>query len=120
MAARTCLDTSSALEPGSWYTAILADGEPLADHLDKIEGHCQPLNCRPGLGGSLSLPERAKVTSAGRDELNSKFKEVLLAALLFQCGDWQGEGRAVLEAYTQDVNGHFATYADHVLQMSSP
>jgi flavin-dependent dehydrogenase len=90
--------------------------KPLADHLAKIEGHCQPLKYRPGRGGPLSLPERTKVTSAGRDELNNKFKELLLAALLFHCGDWQDQGRAVLDAYTEDVNGHFAAYADHVLQ----
>jgi hypothetical protein len=92
---------------------------PLAGHLSKINGHCQLLDYGSGPAGPLSVPERAKVTSAGRDELNSKFKEVLLAALLFQCGDWQDQGRAVLEAYTEDVNGHFAAYADHVLRTSS-
>jgi hypothetical protein len=119
------------LEPGdhlSHYKALClamrmnrheSFAKPLADHLNKIAGHCQPLDYRPGRGGPLSLPERAKVTSAGSGELNSKFKEVLLAALLFHCGDWQGQGRAVLEAYTEDVNGHFAAYADHVLQPNS-
>ena len=92
--------------------------KPLADHLAKIDGHCQPLNDGSTLDRPLDVPERARVNSAGRNELNSKFKEVLLAALLLQCGDWQGHGRAVLEAYTDDVNGHFATYADHVLQTS--
>ena len=88
---------------------------PLADHLAKIKGHCQPLCYDGASGGPLSVPPRAKVTKEGDDEINSKFKEVLMAALLVQCGDWNGEGRAVLEAYTQDVNGHFAAYADHVL-----
>ena len=92
--------------------------KPLADHLAKIDGHCQPLNDGSTLDRPLDVLERARVNSAGRNELNSKFKEVLLAALLLQCGDWQGHGRAVLEAYTDDVNGHFATYADHVLQTS--
>jgi hypothetical protein len=120
------------LEPGdhlSHYKALClamrmnrhaSFAKPLAKHLSKIEGHCQPLNYGLDLVGPLSLPERARVTSAGRDELNSKFKEILLAALLFHCGDWQGEGRAVLESYTEDVNGHFAAYADHVLQTSDP
>jgi len=93
--------------------------KPLADHLAAIEGHCQPLDYDSDPGGPLSVPERSKVTREGRDELNNKFKEVLLAALLLQCGDWQGQGRAVLEAYTEDVNGHFAAYADHVLHTSS-
>lgn len=119
------------LEPGdhlSHYKALClamrmnrheSFARPLADHLAKIDGHCQPLDYGHGLDRPLSVPERAKVTSAGHDELNSKFKEILLAALLLQCGDWQGRGRAVLETYTEDVNGHFATYADHVLRTSS-
>jgi hypothetical protein len=43
--------------------------------------------------------------------LNAKFKEVLVAALLFECGDRNGKGRAILDAYTRDVHGHFAAYA---------
>ena len=65
--------------------------------------------------GPLGIPERGKVTSRGADRVNSKFKEILIAATLFECGDWNGQGRAILEAYTNDVNGHFAAYADYVL-----
>jgi hypothetical protein len=38
-----------------------------------------------------------------------------VAALLYECGDCEGQGRAILQAYTTDVNGHFAAYAHHIL-----
>ena len=47
--------------------------------------------------------------------VNNKFKELLVAALLFECGDHKNQGREILEVYTKDVNGHFAEYAYHVL-----
>jgi hypothetical protein len=31
--------------------------------------------------------------------------------LLLDCGDRNGKARAILDAYTRDVHGHFATYA---------
>lgn len=93
--------------------------KPLAEHLVTIKGHCRPLSYRPGQGGPLSVPVRAKVNADGRNALNDKFKEVLVAALLFECGDHEGLGREILEAYTKDVNGHFAAYADHVLTLGT-
>jgi hypothetical protein len=91
--------------------------KPLADHLANIGGHCQPLRYHVEPGSTLPIAARATVTNKGGDnQLNRKFKEVLIAALLVQCGDYRGQGRAVLEAYTEDVNGHFAVYADQVLR----
>jgi hypothetical protein len=49
------------------------------------------------------------------DQLNTAFKEVIIAAALYQCGDYQKMGRMILEQYTQDVNGHFASYAQAIL-----
>ena len=43
-----------------------------------------------------------------------------MAALLYECGDYQGEGREILEMYTKDVNGHFAEYAHHILTRTTP
>jgi hypothetical protein len=42
----------------------------------------------------------------------------LIAALRVQRGDHRGQGRSVLAAYTEDVNGHFAVYVDQVLRTS--
>jgi flavin-dependent dehydrogenase len=88
---------------------------PLAEHLNKIKGHSQAFRFDGASDGPLNVPERAEVNKGGGDALNNKFKEVLVAALLFECGDHEGLGREILEAYTTDVNGHFAAYAHHVL-----
>ena len=47
-------------------------------------------------------------------QLNAAFKEVIIAATLYQCGDYQKMGRTILEQYSQDVNGHFASYAQAI------
>jgi len=116
------LDSSSPL---SHYKAVCLAlrlnkdpslAEPLADLLNKpgVKGHVQPLTYYDASGASQPLP-RHQVNSSGGDQLNAKFKEVLVAALLYECGDDDGQGQEILEAYTQDVNGHFAAYADLVL-----
>ncbi|MEO0416989.1 MAG: HEAT repeat domain-containing protein, partial [Verrucomicrobiota bacterium] len=82
--------------------------EPLAHLLNKpgVKGHAQPLNYYVASGGKTQ--QRFRVNAQGGAELNAKFKEVLLAALLFECGDYQSQGREILEGYRKDVNGHFA------------
>jgi len=49
------------------------------------------------------------------DQLNAAFKEMIIAAALYQCGDYQKMGRKILEQYSQDVNGHFASYTQAIL-----
>jgi len=84
---------------------------PLAELLNKpgMAGHATPADYyRPRKPQSpLEITVRAEIG----EPLNQKFREVLVAALLFDCGDINGQGRAILEAYTRDVQGHFVTYA---------
>jgi len=96
-------------------------------HKKGVRGHVQPLDYYARSTGSgqaasrsaLRVPTRARTDNRdGKNWLNRKFKEVLVAALLFECGDHDGHGRKVLEAYTTDVNGHFASYAHAVLTRS--
>jgi len=49
------------------------------------------------------------------DQLNAAFKEVIIATTLYQCGDYQNMGRMILEQYSQDINGHFASYVQAIL-----
>jgi len=88
--------------------------EPLARFLKekKLTGHTEILSY---YNSKDNVYVRKGVSPKGGTVLNNKFKELLVAALLFECGDYQGEGRKILEAYTKDVNGHFAEYAHYVL-----
>jgi len=102
---------------------------PLADLLDKpgMSGHAQPADyyrSRAEPGAPRRVSPRATTGGTPNNLLNAKFKEVLVAALLFDCGDRNGKARAILEAYRKDVHGHFAAYAaaalDGRLRKSSP
>lgn len=77
---------------------------------------------KPGFGGhALTNPvgyEYGAVRLSPRrsfDQLNAAFKEVIIATTLYQCGDYEKMGRMILEQYSQDVNGHFASYAQAIL-----
>ena len=86
---------------------------PLAELLDKpgMTGYSAPADYyRPQKGQSpREMPARGG--SLASERINEKFREVLVAALLFDCGDSNGKGRAILEGYTRDFHGHFAAYA---------
>jgi flavin-dependent dehydrogenase len=78
---------------------------------------------KPGFRGhAITNPIGTEYGAAGLsprrsfDQLNVAFKEVIITAALYQCGDDQNMGRMILEQYSQDVNGHFASYAQAVLQ----
>lgn len=78
---------------------------------------------KPGFGGhAVTNPvgdEHGAVRLSRRrsfDQLNAAFKELIIAATLHQCGDYQNVGYGILEQYSQDVNGHFAFYAQAILK----
>jgi hypothetical protein len=120
------LEALTAQSPLSHYKAVclalrLNKDESLAQPLvhllnkDGVTGHVQPLSYYEESGAGGMWQERSRVYGQGGNPLNSKFKEVLVAALLFECGDYNDLGRGILETYTTDVNGHFAAYAHLVL-----
>jgi hypothetical protein len=120
------LEALTAKSPLSHYKAVClalrlnkdeSFARPLAQLLNKdgVKGHVQPLDYYAASGAGDTWQERRRVNAQGGEALNAKFKEVLVAALLFECGDHDGLGRGILEAYTTDVNGHFAAYAHQVL-----
>lgn len=96
--------------------------KPIAEFLKKsgLKGHAQVLDYYDGKLPKGGTYKRNMLNEEGGEGLNRKFKEVLVAALLVECGDVQGEGRNILETYTKDVNGHFAEYAHHVLTTVPP
>lgn len=54
-------------------------------------------------------------TNAERTRRES-LRELMLARALFRCGDHQGVGRRILQAYTHDLRGHLARHAQAVLE----
>ena len=46
----------------------------------------------------------------------TSLRELFLARALFRCGDQDGLARRILEEYSQDLRGHWARYAQSVLQ----
>jgi hypothetical protein len=54
--------------------------------------------------------------SANRTNLNKAYKELIVAAMLYRCGDRQGMAKATLDQYAKDVHGHFARYAQQTLR----
>ena len=91
--------------------------KPLADFIKakKLKGHTQRLSYYNEQENQKNVYVRQGVNTKGGSMVNNKFKELLIAALLFECGDYQNLGREILQEYTKDVNGHFAEYAHRVL-----
>ena len=91
--------------------------EPLADFLKakKLKGHTQRLSYYNEQENQKNVYVRQGVNKSGGSMVNNKFKELLVAALLFECGAVSYTHLRVLEEYTKDVNGHFAEYAHRVL-----
>jgi len=70
-------------------------------------------NSKPDLAAALrDVPAGATDNS----ERNRELKELHLARALFACGDRNGKGRRVLEAYARDLHGLYARHARAVLE----
>ncbi len=117
------LDKMRLLTPESEFShfrAVTLALEMLAD-----PAAAQPLAemlARPGIAGfvhasiddaiRLDAPGGTSACQSRRDSL----RELGLARALYRCGDYQGLGQRVLEAYAQDLRGHLARHAAAVLQ----
>ena len=87
--------------------------DKLADLLDRVKF----------LGRDVERPGRLadRFVTVGPDDkantgnLNHAFKELIVATLLYRCGDRDGKAERILKQYTANVHGHFARYAWWVL-----
>ena len=52
---------------------------------------------------------------ANRTNLNNAYRELIVAAMLYRCGDKDGMAEAILRLYAKDLHGHFASYAQGTL-----
>ncbi len=94
---------------------------PLANLLDQLgfAGHTAVAPApRTGDGPGkkfATLADRYLTSSgdeqANRGNLNRAFKELLVAAMLYRCGDRNHRAEEILGRYALDIHGHFARYA---------
>jgi flavin-dependent dehydrogenase len=86
--------------------------EPMVGLLKKpgLRGHAVTNPVGSDFGPARLFPRR----SFG--QLNAAFKEVIVAATLYQCGDQDNVGSSILSQYGRDVNGHFASFARAILE----
>ena len=88
-----------------------AAARPLADLLAK-----------PGISGyvhatvDVAIEREAPGGTNAEETRRNSIRELLLARALFRCGDYHGQGRKILEAYTHDLRGHLARHAQAVLE----
>ena len=88
-----------------------AAARPLADLLAK-----------PGISGyvhatvDVAIEREAPGGTNAEETRRNSIRELLLARALFRCGDYQGQGRKILESYTHDLRGHLARHAQAVLE----
>lgn len=102
-----------------------AAAEPLARLLSQpgFAGHATPnptIASRSGDDLQASTVANRLVTAdedarANETNLNRAYRELTIAALLYRCGDRDGIAAAILRQYARDVHGHFARYAQQML-----
>lgn len=67
---------------------------------------------REGLANDVVTSARV---DAGASRGRGGTTNLILARVLYRCGDWEGVGRQVLEAYADDVRGVYARHARAIL-----
>ena len=120
------LSRYKAVSLALWESRSPEAARPLAELLTR-PGFCGHATTEPVTGrdgGSVPWPAQRLVTTdddaaANQGNLNRAMKELLVAALLYRCGDRQ-QAKAVLQQYVQDIHGHFSRYARAALEDRLP
>ncbi len=98
----------------------------VCERLARVEPHARTAQAlaevlrRPGMSGHAQ-PSIQAMQAALTDESNETavrnvaLRELHLARALYRCGDIDGLGRSTLQAYSQDLRGHFARHARAIL-----
>ena len=119
-----------AISMAVWNSRPPEAAKPLADLLSQpgFRGHAtvEPVIRQQNSSGGWIATAADRLITASADaasnstNLNRAMKELLVAALLYRCGDRDGMGKAVLQQYAQDIHGHLASYAQAVLGNDTP
>ncbi|RMG02533.1 MAG: HEAT repeat domain-containing protein, partial [Planctomycetota bacterium] len=81
----------------------------------------------PGMTGYVqrTIDDAKRIDAASPGGTNTvaprrdALRELGLARALFRCGDYNGVGKRILQAYTEDLRGHFARHAKAVLDAAA-
>ena len=82
-------------------------------------GLCAAEAATPGLGGwsRTKVEELSPLGGYGlNNEMDRCLRELAYARALLACGDYEGRGRAVYEAYARDPRGTLAEHANAILR----
>jgi hypothetical protein len=110
-----------ALTPESEFSHCRAIAIALENYRDPSAAKpLADLLAKPGIRGHEYLEinnviERTPKATVDDSTRNASLRELILARALFRCGDHQGIGRRILEAYAQDLRGHYARHAKSIL-----
>ena len=114
-----------AISLALWNSPCPAAVKPLVELLRQpgFRGHAtvQPVVRQSLAGGSPSAMTADRLVTTDGDSaanggnLNRAMKELIVAAMLYRCGDRDGIAKTVLRQYALDIHGHFARYARTVL-----
>ena len=101
-------------------------GDVLVNLLDRpgFIGHAtaNPVARRQDASGRKVATVADRLVTSPKDEqandanLNRAFKELIVAAMLYRCGDRNGHAEKILSHYARDIHGHFARYAQWILK----
>ncbi len=75
------------------------------------EAHRDDGKGEPAAGVAHRLVTTGRNESANDTNLNRAYKEMIIVAMLYRCGDRDGVAEAILNQYAKDIHGHFARYA---------
>jgi hypothetical protein len=83
--------------------------------MPKVMGHSMPdIETAKRL---TPIPEK-QVSHYGEDSTrNNSLRELILGRALFKVGDYNGQGKEILDNYSKDLRGHYFRHASGVLQM---
>jgi hypothetical protein len=115
------VDKLEALDPASEFSHCRAVAMAL-ENLAAPEA-ARPLEAllaTPGIAGHAwtDLQTALDAITESRTDTTTRaasLRELVLARALYRCGDHEGRGRRILEAYSRDVRGHYARHARAVL-----
>lgn len=115
------IDKLKTLTPKSEFSHVRAVSIALENY--RAPSAAQPLAkllAKPGISGHVFLEinnviDRSPKSTVDNSTRNHSLRELLLARALYRCGDYEGVAKKTLQAYSNDLRGHYARHAKSIL-----